>query len=93
MKVYMWVGEEGVYLINEKRTMWARPYFISHPQRTNLLKERYDPTLMDKTDLLITVTDEELQQLVDNAVIHWKIMLDYIEAGLFKVIAEAEIRN
>lgn len=41
MKVYLWEHKEGFYLVNENFTMIAKPYFVTHPQRTNFLKERY----------------------------------------------------
>ena len=34
-------------------------FFITHRQRTLFLKNRYDETLMNKVDILSTVTNEE----------------------------------
>ncbi len=93
MKVYLWPHTEGIYLVNEDKTEWCKPYFITHPQRMSILKERYNEKTMDKVDLLLTVTNEELQQMVDNAILKWKPMLNFIEAGLHdEYVAEAEIK-
>lgn len=78
MKVYLWTHLEGVYLLNENLTMWSKPYFVTHPQRTLVLKDRYVEGI-NKTDLLCTVTDDELKKLVDNAIIRWKPMLPYMK--------------
>lgn len=78
MKVYLWAHVDGVFLLNEDLSMWSKPYFVTHPQRTLLLKERYKEG-MDKNEILFTVTDEELQQLVDNAIINWKPILTFMK--------------
>ncbi|WP_421663708.1 hypothetical protein [Lysinibacillus telephonicus] len=97
MKVYLWAHIEGVNLLNEDLSMWSKPYFVTHPQRTLLLKDRYVEG-MNKTDLLCTVTDDELKQLVENAIIRWKPMLSYminskgeLEGFAKKYIATAEL--
>lgn len=92
MKVYLWAHVEGVYLLNEDLSMWSKPYFVTHPQRTLVLKERYVDG-MNKTDLLCTVTDNELKQLVENAIIRWKPMLSYMinSKGELKGFAEKYI--
>lgn len=97
MRVYLWPHIEGVYLLNEDLTMWSKPYFVTLPQRTLVLKDRYAKE-MNKTDLLCTVTNDELKQLVDNAIIRWKPMLSYmlnskgeLEGFAKKYIATTEI--
>lgn len=77
LEIYLWSNVEGVYLSNEDFTMWCKPYFISHPQRTLLLKERFEPG-MSKVDLLNTVTNDDLAKLVNNSVMHWKPILPYM---------------
>ena len=64
--------------MNGDVTEWSGPYFITHPQRKLILKNCYDETLMDKVDLLCTVTDEELKQFIDIGVISWKPMFPYM---------------
>lgn len=92
MKVYLFQYQDKFYLINEDFSKMCRPYFLSQPQRMLLLKERFNG---DKVELLKSITNEELQQLVDKAILNWKIMLPYMvdTAGKLKgqCIAEAEV--
>lgn len=81
MKVYLWKHRDGIFLLNEDFTKFCRPYFITHPQRTLLLKARYNG---DKVDLLSSVTNEELQELVNNALLKWKPVLPYAMVDEFE---------
>ncbi|MFP7199661.1 hypothetical protein SFC08_01690 [Lysinibacillus halotolerans] len=76
MNVYLWSHKEGVFLVNEKFTMISKPYFVTHPKRTNILKQRFEPW-MEKQNLLATISNEDLQNLVNNSVIHWKSMIPF----------------
>ncbi|WP_346235804.1 hypothetical protein MKY04_10100 [Lysinibacillus telephonicus] len=53
MRVYLWAHIEGVYLLNEDLTMWSKPYFVTHQQRTLVLKDRYAEGI-NKTELLVS---------------------------------------
>ncbi|WP_404427331.1 hypothetical protein LG296_01805 [Ureibacillus chungkukjangi] len=90
MKVYLWGHKDGIYLINEDFTMAAKPYFITHPQRTLLLKERIEPG-MDNIKLLSTITDEDLQLLVKDSVIRWKTIIPLLNGFKENFIAIADI--
>lgn len=90
MKVYLWEHKEGFYLVNENFTMIAKPYFVTHPQRTNFLKERYTQT-MSKNELLSLITNDELQILVNDCVIRWKSIIPVINGFHNNLIAIAEI--
>lgn len=90
MKVYLWEHKEGFYLVNEDFTMIAKPYFVTHPQRTNLLKERYTPN-MSKGELLSQISNDELQMLVRDCVIRWKSIFHLLNGFNDNFIAIAEI--
>ncbi|WP_400194595.1 hypothetical protein [Lysinibacillus telephonicus] len=89
MKVYLWAHIEGVYLLNEDLSMWSKPYFIKQPQRILLLKERFKEG-MDNIDLLCTINNEELQQLVKNSVINWKPLLPFMKYADIELFGFAE---
>lgn len=74
MKVYLHDHYSGVYLVNEDYTAFARPYFISHPLRTLLLRNKG----IEKDEVLFNVTDEELETLVNNSVIKWRELLPWM---------------
>ncbi|RHW38683.1 hypothetical protein D1B33_07355 [Lysinibacillus yapensis] len=90
MKVYLWPHKDGIFLVNEDFTMISKPYFITHPQRTSLLKDRFNATI-SREELLSTITDEELQSLVNNSVLRWKSIIPLLPGFEEEFIAQAEI--
>lgn len=90
MKVFLWEHIDGVFLVDEDIANVAKPYFISHPQRIVLLKTRV-VIGMSNRELLSTINDDELQELVNQAVIHWKPILPYLKGFKENFIAAADI--
>ena len=74
MKVHLHDHYSGTYLMNEDYTAFARPYFITHPLRTTLLREKG----LEKDQALFSVTEEELELLVNNSVIRWRELLPWM---------------
>lgn len=76
MKIFLCEHKDGVFLVDEELSMFAKPYFVTYPQRISLLKERFEPGL-DNMNLLNTVKHEELQELVNKSMIRWKPMIQF----------------
>lgn len=91
MKVYLWEHQEGVFLVNEDYTMVSKPYFIKQPKRVAVLKDRVDSGDVSNLELLKSITDEDLQKLVDDAIINWKLITPYLIGFSEDFIAVAEI--
>lgn len=76
MKVYLWEHKDGIFLVDEDFTRISKPYFITHPQRTNLLKDKLKPGTSNNESLKM-ISDEELQEMVSKSVIRWKEMIQF----------------
>lgn len=74
MKVYLHEHETGIYLLNEDCTAFCRPYFITHPLRTLILKEKD----LSKEEVLYSVSDDELEQMANNCLLKWRELLPWM---------------
>ena len=71
MKIYLHEHSTGVYLLNEDCTAFCRPYFITHPTRTLILRKKG----LSKEEVLFSVTDDELEEMANNCLLKWRELL------------------
>ncbi|WP_332650883.1 hypothetical protein [Lysinibacillus sp. 54212] len=93
MRVFLHVTNERGYLFNESYSMISLPEFVTSPDLMILLKDRYDEKTMNNIDLLLTITNEDLQQLVDNALLKWRRAPDYLKNEIGIVISTATVKK